>query len=69
MKHLDHEYELEAPVPGLITHFHQTIENLGGWIGVGCISIVILLFYLYVIYTITSGRKKREAEKLKRKQK
>jgi len=31
IQHLDHDYELESKPTGLIPHFWDTIDALGGW--------------------------------------
>lgn len=63
MKHLEEDYELDKPIVGIVSHFFDTIEALGGWTGIFFITISILGFYLFVVFTIQSGRKKREAKK------
>jgi hypothetical protein len=50
------------------THFYETIDSIGGIYGICLITFGIFLFYLYVEYTITSGRKKREQKKKERKE-
>ena len=67
VQHLDHEWELEHPNRSfIVNHLYQTIEVLGGIKGVTGIAVAIILFYAYVVYAITSGRKKREAAKLQK---
>ena len=59
--HLSEEYELSRSfVRYLYDHFFDTIDALGGLRGLFCLFIGCLLFYGYVVYTITSGRAKRE---------
>ena len=50
------------------THFYETIDSIGGIYGICLITFGIFLFYLYVEYTITNGRKKREEKKKLKKQ-
>ena len=51
-----------------ITHFYDTIDSIGGIYGICLITLGIFIFYLYVEYTITNGRKKREESKKLKKQ-
>jgi hypothetical protein len=60
----DHEIEANH----LSTHFYETYESLGGIYGLCILTLGIFLFYLYVEYTVTSGRKKREDKKKIKKQ-
>ena len=69
MRHLDHDYELARPATGFIPHFHDTIDALGGWVGVCCIGLAAVAFYFIVLYVIVTGRAKREAAKAARKRK
>jgi hypothetical protein len=50
---------------GLIPHFWDTIDALGGTIGITLIAVGILAFFLIVDFVITTSRKKREAKKKK----
>jgi hypothetical protein len=63
MKHLEADYEVDRPPSGFIPHFWDTIDSLGGTVGLSLIVIGILLFYFIVDYTITTNRKKREQKK------
>ncbi len=65
VRHLDHEYELERPSASL--SLLAVVDALGGWKGVIAIAIAIMAFYAYVIYAITTGRKRREAAKVAKK--
>jgi hypothetical protein len=47
----------------LARHFHETFESLGGWKGLGLMVLVMALFYFAVHYTVTEGRRKRQAKK------
>jgi hypothetical protein len=61
--HLENDYELFERPMGIVPHFWDTIDVLGGWMGLTLISVGILAFFLVVDYVITTGRKKREAKK------
>ena len=63
VKHLEADYEVTSRSFGFVSHFFDTIEALGGWKGLAIATLGILAFYLYVDWTITSGRAKREAKK------
>ncbi len=62
---LDNDYEMATRPSGLMAHFWDTIEALGGTTGIVLISVGILGFFLIVDYVITTSRKKREAKKKK----
>ena len=47
----------------LAKHFHETFESLGGWKGFGLLIIIMAIFYFAVHYTVSEGRRKREAKK------
>ena len=59
----DHEIESTH----LSSHLYDTIDSIGGVYGIGILTIGIVLFYLYVEYTISNGRKKREDRKKRTK--
>ncbi len=64
VKHLlEHDYDISEKPSGFIPHFWDTIDALGGYLGIFLLSVGILLFFFIVDYTITSGRKKREGKK------
>lgn len=63
VRHLERDYEMETKPSGLVPHFWDTIEVLGGWKGMCLLSFGIMSFYFIVVYFVTSGRKKREAKK------
>lgn len=63
VKHLDFDYEIEEKPTGLIPHFWDTIEALGGFKGIFLITLGVLLFYGIVIYVVTTGRLKRQKKK------
>ncbi len=63
--HLDNDYELSSRPTGLVAHFWDTIDALGGATGITLIGIGILAFFLVVDYVITSSRLKREGKKRK----
>lgn len=63
--HLEHDYEMTTRPTGLIAHFWDTIDAIGGTTGIILISVGILGFFLIVDYVITSNRKKREMKKKK----
>lgn len=60
----DHEIESTH----FSSHLYDTIESIGGVYGICILIIGIVLFYLYVEYTISNGRKKREESKKVKKQ-
>ena len=66
VKHLDQDYELENPKTGFVEHFYDTIDAIGGWKGFAVLSVIIIAFYALVVYTIQSGREKREKAKKRR---
>lgn len=66
VKHLDQDYELANPKGGLIEHLYDTIDTIGGWKGILVLTGLIAAFYGVVVYTISSGRAKREAAKKRR---
>ena len=61
--HLESDYEMFEKPTGFVPHFWDTIDSLGGPLGIALLSVGIILFFLIVDYVITSGRKKREAKK------
>lgn len=63
MKHLDPDYEVDRPPMGLVPHFWDTINVLGGWRGMVLISIGVIIFYFVVDYAVMQGRKKRMIKK------
>jgi hypothetical protein len=65
VKHLEPDYEVDRPISTYISHFWDTIDSLGGWIGLTCILIGVILFYFTIEYIITSSRIKREQKKKK----
>jgi hypothetical protein len=62
-RYLDQDYDQAGKPTGLIPHFWETLEVLGGALGIFGIFLGIALFYTFVNWFITSGRKKREAKK------
>ena len=46
-----------------VGHFYETIDILGGWKGLGILTIVLLGFYFIVLMTITQSRQRRLAKK------
>lgn len=69
MKYLDPDYEVDSPPTGLIPHFFDTINVLGGWKGLLGISFGVLLFFLVIDFSISYNRKRREQQKQKMMQK
>ncbi len=67
---MPHELKADNEIDALhlSTHFYETIDSIGGIYGIGVLVFGIFLFYMYVEYTITNGRKKREEKKKLRKQ-
>jgi hypothetical protein len=63
MKHLDPDYEVDRPPMGLVPHFWDTINVLGGWRGMVLISIGVIIFYFVVDYAVMQGRKNRMIKK------
>jgi hypothetical protein len=62
-EHLDHEFELShSAVKFLYDHYFDTIDALGGLKGMFLILIGCVVFYGYVLYSIRSGRARREAK-------
>ena len=60
------DHEIEAL--HFTTQFYETIDSIGGIYGICALTFGVFLFYLYVDYTITNGRKKREEKKKVKKQ-
>lgn len=67
VRHLEHDYVQETKPTGFIPHFHETIDSLGGSLGIAIICLAVIAFYFIVTYTITSARTKREAKANKRR--
>jgi phosphotransferase system glucose/maltose/N-acetylglucosamine-specific IIC component len=67
-RHLEHDYEVEEAPSGMVHHFWDTIQVLGGWKGLALLCIAIVSFYAIVVYFVTAGRAKRSNPK-KRKEK
>lgn len=63
VKHLEPDYFLSQRPTGYLAHFWETIESLGGYIGLGLITFGIILFYFLVNYIIYRSRQAREAKK------
>lgn len=42
-----------------VAHWHETIEVLGGYKGLGVLVIILLGFYLLVEFTVLHSRKRR----------
>jgi hypothetical protein len=63
VKHLDVDYFQDSRPTGLIPHFWDTIDVLGGSLGLGLITLGVFLFYLLVHYVVQSSRAKREKKK------
>ena len=58
------------PLPdfGLIAHFHDTIETIGGWKGILLICVLALAFQSFVTWFISRGSaKRREARQVQKK--
>ena len=64
VRHLDTDWELEGPLNFWVHHFWDTIRALGGWKGLIILFIAMGAFYTYVVYTIESGRERREKARL-----
>lgn len=63
VKHLDPDYFVNQRPTGYVAHFWDTIDALGGPVGLTLLSVGILLFYFIVQYTIHRSRQRREAQK------
>jgi hypothetical protein len=63
MKHLDPDYEVDRPPSGLIPHFWDTIDVLGGSRGMILLILGVIIFYFLIDYIVSQGRKKRMAKK------
>ena len=65
VKQLDQEWEIERP---RFIHIASEIFGvLGGWKGILAFFVGLYLFYSYILYTVASGRKRREAAKAMKK--
>jgi hypothetical protein len=62
-KYLEHDYDLERKPTGFIPHFHDTIDALGGILGLFLILVGIVAFYWLVSFYIAYSRAKRESKK------
>lgn len=69
VKHLDPDYFVSKRPTGLIAHFWDTIEALGGYKGLFLICVGVILFYFIVNYTIFKSRERREAAAKQKKAK
>lgn len=65
MRHLDYDYVQDRKPTGLIIHLQDTIDALGGPIGLACIGLGIIVFYFVVLLFLTRGRKQRSVKKTK----
>jgi hypothetical protein len=65
VKHLESDYEMSHKPTGLVPHFWDTIDSLGGMTGLSLITIGFVLFYYFVDYMVVTSRKKREEKKKK----
>jgi hypothetical protein len=64
-KYLEHDYDLEHKPTGFIPHFHDTIDALGGYLGILLLLVGIIGFYWFVSFFIFYSRQRREAKKKK----
>lgn len=64
-KYLEHDYDLEQKPTGFIPHFHDTIDALGGYLGLLLLLLGIIAFYWLVAFYIQYSRQKRDAKKKK----
>lgn len=62
-KYLESDYDLSNKPTGLIPHFHDTIEAIGGIFGIALIFFGILFFYWLVSFYIAYSRQRRENKK------
>lgn len=53
----------------LLEHFFDTIRVLGGWKGICIIAVTLLVFYLFVLYTVSKRHKTIAELKRRRKEK
>jgi len=65
VKHLENDYELDQKPTGFVPHFWDTIDSLGGPLGLVLMTLAFVIFYYVVDYMVTSSRKKRELKKSK----
>jgi hypothetical protein len=65
VKHLDEEWEIERP--RIFHHVEEVYTTFGGWKAVVLFFIGLYAFYSYILYTISTGRKRREAAKMRKK--
>lgn len=65
VKHLESDYEVDRPIITLTSHFWDTVNSLGGPIGLALIFVGVLAFYFIVDYTIYISRQRREQKKKK----
>jgi len=68
MKHLTHDYELSEKPQGFVPHFWDTIDSLGGPIGLVVLGLVVGAFHLFVVWFVERQRLQREAKKLRKRQ-
>lgn len=65
VKHLEHDYELTWRPTGLVPHFWDTIEALGGLVGIFGLATAVIIFYFGVLFYINYSRQRRESKKRK----
>lgn len=63
VRHLDPSYEESVKPSGVVPHFFDTIEALGGWKGLTLLFIGLVIFYLVVEYAIQRGRRRQNSKK------
>jgi hypothetical protein len=66
VKHLEPDYELDKPIITFVSHFWDTIDALGGPVGLSLIILAVFIFYIVVDYTIFISRQRRENKQKKK---
>lgn len=66
VRFLDPDYEDSLqPSNMFVSHFWDTIDAIGGWKGLVVLSVGIVIFYIIVLYTVTTARQRQIAKKKK----
>ena len=69
MRHMDEDYEVGGKHSlSIIEHFHDTIRIVGGWQGIIALTLGVMVFYGFVLYTVTTGRERRQREAMAKRQ-
>lgn len=62
MKHLDPNFEVLRPPRGLVAHFFDTINILGGPVGI-CLIFILICFFYFTLEYLVNARKKMNKKK------